>query len=103
MKHSEILFPYEKLRDCQKELISDIKDAIDNNKNILVNAPTGLGKTIAAIGPALSNAIANDKTVFFLTSRHTQHVLAIKTLKDISKKFGASIKCCDIIGKKYSN
>ena len=101
MDNSDILFPYEKIRDEQKNLIIDVKDAIDNEKNLLVHAPTGLGKTIAVLGPALKNAIEKKRTVFFLTSRHTQHILAIKTLKDIKEKFGIDVKCCDIVGKKW--
>ncbi|MCK5283347.1 MAG: ATP-dependent DNA helicase [Nanoarchaeota archaeon] len=101
MDDIDILFPYEKIRDEQEKLILDIKEAIDNKKNILINAPTGLGKTIAALGPALKNVLENKRTVFFLTSRHTQHLLAIKTIKDIQEKFGVEIKCCDIIGKKW--
>lgn len=97
----DILFPYDKIRDEQKNLIIDVRDAIENEKNILANAPTGLGKTIAVLGPALKNAIENKRTVFFLTSRHTQHILAIKTLKDIKEKFKVDVRCCDIIGKKW--
>ena len=101
MDNKEILFPYEKLRDVQKTLIEDVKNAIENEKNLLANAPTGLGKTIAVLGPALKNAIDRGRTVFFLTSRHTQHILAIKTLKDIKEKFEIDVKCCDIIGKRW--
>jgi len=97
----EILFPFEKIRESQKSLIYDIKDAIYSGKNILCHAPTGLGKTVAALGPALRYALDNSKTVFFLTSRHTQHMLALDTIKAINKKFGLSIIVADIIGKKW--
>jgi DNA excision repair protein ERCC-2 len=101
MADKNIFFPYEKLRDSQKTLIYDVKDAIEQERNLLVHAPTGMGKTIAVLGPALVNAIANKRTVFFLTSRHTQHILGIKTLKDIASTFEIDVKCCDIIGKKW--
>ncbi|MCG2717261.1 MAG: DEAD/DEAH box helicase family protein, partial [Nanoarchaeota archaeon] len=101
MDNSDIFFPYEKIRDEQKQLIIDVKEAIEKEKNILCHAPTGLGKTIAVLGPALKNAIENKRTVFFLTSRHTQHILAIQTLKDIGDKIGVKINCCDIIGKRW--
>ena len=101
MNYEDILFPYEQIRDEQKRLISDVKNAMDAEKNLIVHAPTGLGKTIAALGPSLRNAIDKNRTVFFLTSRHTQHMLAIKTLKDIKKRFDMNLNCCDIIGKKW--
>ncbi|MBD3164378.1 hypothetical protein GF323_04205 [Candidatus Woesearchaeota archaeon] len=101
MVDKELLFPYDKLRDEQKQLIEDTRKAIDEGKNFLVHAPTGLGKTIGVLGPALKHAIENNKTVFFLTSRHTQHLLAIKTLRDIDRNFSIGINCCDLIAKKW--
>ncbi|MGM5483637.1 MAG: helicase C-terminal domain-containing protein [Nanobdellota archaeon] len=94
------LFPYENIRLSQKNLIEDINRTFNNNSNHLANAPTGLGKTVASIGPALDYAIRAKKVVFFLTSRQTQHTMAIKTLKDINKKFNLKLNILDIIGKK---
>jgi len=94
------LFPYEQIRDSQKALIQDIYTAVNSQKHIIANAPTGLGKTISSIGPVLEFAIRAQKTVFFLTSRHTQHLMGTRTLKDIQTKFEIKINCLDIIGKK---
>ena len=81
----DYLFPYENIRDEQNKLIEDISQALKEKKHMLINAPTGLGKTIASIGPALKAAEEKDLTVFFLTSRHTQHMIAVETLKAIKK------------------
>ncbi|MEM2121193.1 MAG: DEAD/DEAH box helicase family protein, partial [Candidatus Woesearchaeota archaeon] len=40
-------FPFEKLRPEQERMILDIEQALKSKKNILLNAPTGIGKTIA--------------------------------------------------------
>lgn len=94
-------FPYKNIRESQKDLIQDIHLALNSQKNIIAHAPTGLGKTIASLGPALEYAIRAKKTVLFLTSRQTQHMIAIKTLKEINEEFGIEINCLDIIGKKW--
>ena len=99
-ENKDILFPYDKIRDSQLELLNDIKSAVQEGKNILAHAPTGLGKTIASMGPALAHCMQNKKTLFFLTSRQTQHIMAIKTLRDIKNKFGLSIEVLDLLGKK---
>ena len=94
------LFPYEKVRDIQTDLIKSVSSAIHDNKNLIVHAPTGLGKTVATLAPALSFAMGKELTIFFLTSRHTQHHIAIDTLKDIKKKHDLDFSAVDIVGKQ---
>ncbi|KHO46664.1 MAG: DNA excision repair protein ERCC-2 [archaeon GW2011_AR3] len=95
------LFPFGNVRNEQDKLIVAIRHALKERKHLIIHAPTGLGKTVASLGPALKFAIENKKTVFFLTSRHTQHVIAIDTLKAIKEKFGTEFSATDIIGKKH--
>lgn len=97
----DLLFPYDTVRDVQKEMLSLVDDAVMNGKKVIIHAPTGLGKTAAALAPALKNSIKNDLTVFFLTSRHTQHQIAIKTLREIKEKYDLKFTATDIIGKKW--
>lgn len=97
----DIFFPHSKIRETQDELIRDICQVLEEKKNLIVHAPTGLGKTAAAISPALSFSLKKDLSVFFLTSRHTQHMIAIETLKDIKKKYDIEFTVADIIGKKW--
>ncbi len=96
----QYLFPFETIRQEQNKLISDVESALKNKQHIIINAPTGLGKTVSTIGPALKYAIDNDLTVFFLTPKHTQHKIAIDTLREIRKKFNLDIQGVDFIGKK---
>ena len=88
MNNNKILFPYEDVRPIQDEMMHEVEEAISERKKILLHAPTGIGKTIGVLGPALSYALEHDKIVVFLTSRHTQHIIALETLDDIKKKFG---------------
>ena len=101
MKHKKILFPYEKIRPIQGDMINEIVDTISKGGKSLINAPTGIGKTISVLGPALKYAMKNDKVVLLLTSRHTQHVLAVNTLEDIRKKYKLKFIAVDLIGKKW--
>ncbi|MBI2650815.1 ATP-dependent DNA helicase, partial [Candidatus Woesearchaeota archaeon] len=97
----EIYFPYSKVRDIQSNMISDVHNAIKSKKHIIMHAPTGIGKTIAVLAPALSLAMKNNLTIFFLTSRQTQHKIVVDTLKQIKQKFSIDVECADIIGKKW--
>lgn len=97
----EIYFPYSKVRDVQSDMISDIYNSIKSKKHIIIHAPTGIGKTIAVLAPALSIAMKNNLTIFFLTSRQTQHKIVVDTLRHIRQKFSIDFECADIIGKKW--
>ncbi|MAE42428.1 hypothetical protein CMO93_01540 [Candidatus Woesearchaeota archaeon] len=97
----EILFPHDKIRNVQDVMVADVYDAIRNKQNIIVHAPTGIGKTVSVLAPALSFALKNNLNVFFLTSRQTQHKIAVETLKQIKKKFGNEFGVVDLIGKKW--
>lgn len=98
---AEKFFPHENIRAGQKELVSDLEEAFSQQKILLAHAPTGLGKTASALSIALAFALEKDKKVFFLTNRHTQHKLAVDTLKGIKKKSGEEFSCADLIGKRW--
>ncbi|MAG91181.1 hypothetical protein CMO83_00730 [Candidatus Woesearchaeota archaeon] len=97
----EIYFPYDKVRDIQSNMISDVYNAVKDKKSIIMHAPTGIGKTIATLAPILSLAMKQNLTIFFLTSRQTQHKIVVDTLKQIKKKFGTNFEVADVIGKKW--
>jgi DNA excision repair protein ERCC-2 len=97
----KFLFPHDKAREIQSEMLQEVEKAISEKKHMVVHAPTGLGKTASTLPIALSYAIKNDLVVFFLTSRHTQHKIAIDTLRQIKDKFALDFITIDIIGKKH--
>jgi DNA excision repair protein ERCC-2 len=96
-----LLFPHETVRPIQDELVIAVHDALEKKKHLIVHAPTGLGKTAASLGPAVAHAIENELTVFFLTSRHTQHKIALDTVKAIEDRYHKTIPVANLIGKKW--
>ncbi len=101
MDASQFLFPHDKPRKVQLELLSLVNGVVRKGKNLVVHAPTGIGKTAAVLAPVLRHALDNGKTVFFLTSRHTEHLIAIETLKAVKERHGSLFKAVDIVGKKW--
>jgi Rad3-related DNA helicase len=60
-------FAHQILRDGQKEMLADSINALANNGHHLAAAPTGIGKTAAALAAALE-ALSNsddNKKIFF--------------------------------------
>lgn len=99
--NEQFLFPYSNMRDEQDKLIRDIDSALRNKKSFLGHAPTGLGKTVSALGPALNIALEKNLKVFFITPRHTQHKIVLETVRAIEKKYNKNIVVADFIGKKW--
>lgn len=101
MNNEDYFFPYEQVRDEQDKLISKVDECIKKKKCLLVHAPTGIGKTISTLGPAIKVAIEKDLKILFLTSRHTQHLIALETIQLIKEKFELTFHVADIIGKRH--
>ena len=103
-KIETLLFPHSEIRSIQDELIKKIDFCIKNKQHLIAHAPTGLGKTAAALSPALTHILKKENknlTIYFLTSRHTQHKIVTDTLKKINDKFNLNIVGTSIIGKKH--
>ncbi len=92
-------FPYKNIRAEQGTLLQDIDTAFQQEKILLAHAPTGLGKTATALSVALYHALEKKKRILFLTSRHTQHAIAVQTLREIKNK-GVSFSSIDLVGKR---
>ena len=97
-----IYFRHSHMRNYQRELTHDIYDAIGKRQNIVVHAPTGTGKTDSAISAALTYALTNNLSVFFLTPKISQHRIAIEVARGISEKYKLGFRAIDIIGRRYS-
>ncbi len=97
-----LLFPFPEIRNGQKELINDIKTVLETRGTLIAHAPTGIGKTAATLTPAIEYALNNDKIVFFLTSKQSQHKIVIDTLRLIKEKNKdkVSFSVVDVISKQ---
>ncbi len=84
-------FPYE-YREGQKELAENVYRTIYHGRKLFLNAPTGTGKTIAAVFPALK-AMGENKTdrLFYLTARTVTAQVALETAALLREK--QALKC----------
>ncbi len=74
-------FPYSELRAGQDDIVEAVATALAQQEHLLVEAPTGLGKTVAALYPALKYALENQKRVFVLTAKTLQQDMATAVLE----------------------
>lgn len=96
----DLLFRHDSFRPGQGEVISDVWTCLKSNRNIIFSAGTGTGKTDSALSPALTYALQNDLTVFFLTPKNSQHEIALDCIEDTCKKYELQVGVVDFIGKR---
>jgi DNA excision repair protein ERCC-2 len=93
-------FPFESFRLGQLQMVKDVSHTIQNQEQMIIQAPTGTGKTIAALFPAIKSlAQGHIEKIFYLTARTTGRVIAEKTLEELNTK-GLQIKFVTITAKE---
>ncbi len=92
------LFPHARVRDGQAEFLEDARMCISQRTHLLAHAPTGLGKTAVALTAALETAVDERAVVLYLTSRQSQHAIAVETARAIWRKH--RIGAIDLIGRE---
>ncbi len=74
-------FPFPQMRRHQDRMIDIIEETLQNGGQTLISAPTGIGKTAAALYATLKFALQTGRQVFFLTSKTTQQRIVNETLR----------------------
>ena len=77
-------FPFATMRPQQAEMIDQVRLALQDQSCVLISAPTGIGKTVAALYPALAHALSEGLKLFFVTAKTTQQQLAVDTLTSMA-------------------
>lgn len=94
-----IPFPFPSYRKGQAEMVRELEDALAEEKQILLHAPTGYGKTAAALYAALQVAYRAGVSVFFATARTTQQIVVEDTVAQLSD-LGVPIRGISIRAKE---
>ena len=95
---------HDSLREGQIDMINDGYQVMADGGFLLANAPTGIGKTAAALAAALT--VARSRTggkVLFLTGRQSQHRIVVETVRSINERLngnGRDVTLVDIIGRE---
>ncbi|MDO4938407.1 MAG: ATP-dependent DNA helicase [Lachnospiraceae bacterium] len=92
-------FPYE-YRTGQKELAIDVYRAIKLERNLFINAPTGVGKTLSVLYPSLK-AVGEGlaSRIFYLTAKTVTAGVATSALA-LLEQHGLNIRAVHITAKE---
>lgn len=79
-------FPFDSFRAGQQRMARDVYQTIKQEGQLIIQAPTGIGKTIGVLFPAVK-ALAEGYTdkIFYLTARTTGRIIAQETLSGMAQ------------------
>lgn len=82
---SRFTFPFNEPRQGQIELMATVKKHLNSKTSLLLQAPTGLGKTAGVLFPTLNEALARGEKVIYLTPKNSQHAVAEDAIQRLQK------------------
>ena len=91
-------FPYPDFRFGQRALAGRVYEAVENGERLLIESPTGSGKTMGTIYPSLKGMKHLEK-LFYLTSRNSGSIAAMKTIDLIDPEY-SNLVSIEIVAKE---
>src|SRR5580658_3116317 len=91
-------FPHASPRPGQQQMIDAVAKSLHAGQHLMVEAPTGSGKTAASLYPALLHGLAAGQQVVFLTSKTLQQRMAVSIFRALNA--GGAFRTAQIRAKK---
>ncbi len=85
---AELAFPHAQLRPGQESIVAAVERTLEQGEHLLLEAPTGLGKTAAALWPAVRHALERDRRLFVLTAKNLQQEMTTRVLRQMAAGTG---------------
>jgi DNA excision repair protein ERCC-2 len=96
----QLEFPYAEYRPGQRDMAVAVYKAIRDNDRLYIQSPTGVGKTIAALFPAVKSVGQGlAAKIFYLTAKTTGRLVAEKALDDM-RQAGLQFKSVTLTAKE---
>jgi DNA excision repair protein ERCC-2 len=77
----ELNFPFEKYRKGQRDFSVAVYLSIRSGKKLFAQAPTGVGKTVSVLFPAIKSLYEKNAKIFYLTAKSSTKTIAFNTVK----------------------
>ncbi len=97
-KNTDLQLPFEQERPGQMELIHSISSKIKSESRMMIQAPTGMGKTMGVLLPVLQNSLSRGQKLIYLTAKNSQHGVAEDAVVRLQES-GANIRSLSLHAK----
>jgi DNA excision repair protein ERCC-2 len=91
-------FPFPQMRPKQNDVIEKVDFAFREQRRLLLQAPTGLGKTASVLFPTVREALGRGQRVVYVTPKNSQHAVAEDGLQRLQAT-GAKLKYASLTAK----
>ncbi|MDD4151650.1 MAG: helicase C-terminal domain-containing protein, partial [Candidatus Gracilibacteria bacterium] len=89
------------IRENQKIMATSVIESLENNKKIIIEAPTGVGKTFAYLLPSILYSVKSGEKVFISTSsKALQDQIIYKDLDFFAKNLEVPFSFCKLKGRR---
>lgn len=82
----QMKFPFATPRPGQRELIESIELNFIKNHPLLIQAPTGLGKTVGVLYPNLKDSLSRGQKTVYVTPKNSQHSVAEEAAEKLQEQ-----------------
>ena len=84
----QVEFPFS-YREGQKELVTSVYRTILRKKKLFIQAPTGVGKTISTVFPAVKHGGRLGEKIFYLTAKTITRTVAWQAFDSLKARICA--------------
>ncbi|NVN92052.1 MAG: ATP-dependent DNA helicase [Desulfuromonadales bacterium] len=95
---AQLCFPFPCPRAGQIELMGTIAEGMKERRPMLIQAPTGLGKTVGVLYPVLKEALGRGQNLVYVTPKNSQHAVGEDAVSRFQQT-GANIASLTITAK----
>lgn len=93
-----MLFPY-RVRPGQESILREVVALAGRGGSLLINAPTGSGKTVATLAPLLEHATLADHRILYLVRTHAQEVQVLHEARTIAHRLERPVLAVGLQGR----
>ncbi|MFM2484845.1 ATP-dependent DNA helicase [Celerinatantimonas yamalensis] len=97
--HQKLAFPYSQFRPGQRRFAAGVYRTIEQGQQLLAEAPTGIGKTLATLYPAARQLGTVIDKIVYLSAKNSLQQLAQTTLQTMQQQ-GAALRVITLSGKQ---
>ncbi|MBX2988677.1 MAG: ATP-dependent DNA helicase [Bdellovibrionaceae bacterium] len=94
----KFVFPFNEPRAGQLDLVETVRSGFEEKKPLLLQAPTGLGKTAGVLSPALTESLSRGQKTLYVTPKNSQHSVAEQAVRQIQAT-GGKVKSMTLTAK----